>query len=168
MKYTYYTTKKENRFTDSMKSILEKKLNKLEKYIQSDEAVKVTLDTRKNDEIIMKGQAVLTDNYHLRYEAKGFGYNEVAAKLYHGLKEEITSHLDKYDHKVEKIEYPVDCSEDIIQKEKHFILYKLSDEKAIEEMESLGFTFYLYRDFEDSICAVYQRFDGTYGKIVCK
>ncbi|MBQ2817758.1 MAG: ribosome-associated translation inhibitor RaiA [Clostridia bacterium] len=55
----------------------------------------------------------------------------------------------------------------VIVKEKRFDVEPMTAEEAIERMELLGHTFFLFSNLEtDSICAVYKRNDGTYGLLV--
>jgi len=54
-----------------------------------------------------------------------------------------------------------------ISREKRFTVTPLNPEEAIEQMELLGHTFYLFLNTEtDSLCAVYKRNNGTYGLLL--
>jgi hypothetical protein len=42
----------------------------------------------------------------------------------------------------------------------------MHDDEALEQMELLGHTFFVYRDYDQQVRVVYRRSDGRYGVIV--
>ena len=60
----FINSKESNRATETMKSVAEKRLASLEKYLKEDEPIKVTIKTyEKNDAVKIKVQVVTKDNY---------------------------------------------------------------------------------------------------------
>ena len=63
-----------------------------------------------------------------------------------------------------------DTFEDIISKEKVFILDPCSLDKAISQFEQTDYTFYMFKDIDchNEVAVLYKRFDGSLGIIRCK
>lgn len=55
---------------------------------------------------------------------------------------------------------------DAIVRTKSFTIKPMADEEAIEQMELLGHSFFVYRDFESQVRVIYRRADGRYGVII--
>lgn len=57
-----------------------------------------------------------------------------------------------------------------ISRKKILIVPSISQEEAIENMEALGHSFFIYRDIDlaDDIVVLYKREDGSYGSIQCR
>ena len=53
-----------------------------------------------------------------------------------------------------------------IVRTKSFTIKPMADEEAIEQMELLGHSFFVYRDFESQVRVLYRRADGRYGVII--
>ena len=64
-------------------------------------------------------------------------------------------------------EEPADEEPYNVIREKHFQVKPSSVEEAILEMNLLGHSFFMFRDFEsDEINVVYRRADGSYGLLI--
>lgn len=63
-----------------------------------------------------------------------------------------------------------DSTEDLISKEKVFILDPCSLETAIEQFEQTDYSFYTFRDIDNrnEVAVLYRRADNTYGVIRCR
>jgi ribosome-associated translation inhibitor RaiA len=63
-----------------------------------------------------------------------------------------------------------DSVEDLISKEKVFILDPCSLEAAIEQFEQTDYSFYTFRDIDNrnEVAVLYRRADNTYGVIRCR
>ena len=171
MNIIFYSTNKNNYFTDSMKEKVEKKIAKIEKYLQKEDHVKMTLDTDKNHLITLKCQVVLKDNYHLFLQTSSFDFTNAVNDLFSKLKEETLSHFEQVNNRKfdKKQDYDQHIeNDDLIKKEKNAYLEVLDDYEAIQKLEDTGYNFYLYQDESKNVCAVYRRFDNTYGKINTK
>jgi putative sigma-54 modulation protein len=53
-----------------------------------------------------------------------------------------------------------------IVRTKSFTIKPMADEEAIEQMELLGHSFFVYRDIELQVRVIYRRADGRYGVII--
>lgn len=64
----------------------------------------------------------------------------------------------------------IDTLEDLISKEKTFILDPMEVEVAIKNFEQTDYTFYVFRDIDarNEIAILYKRFDGSLGIIRCR
>lgn len=69
-----------------------------------------------------------------------------------------------------EVEDSFDSFESKITREKLLYVDALSEDEAIEMMESLAHSFFIYKDInrENKICVVYLRSDNTYGVIICQ
>ena len=63
-----------------------------------------------------------------------------------------------------------DTLEDLISKEKTFILDPIEVETAIKNFEQTDYTFYVFRDIDNSneVAILYKRFDKSIGIIRCR
>ena len=64
----------------------------------------------------------------------------------------------------------IDTLEDLISKEKTFILDPMEVETAIRNFEQTDYTFYVFRDIDtnNEVAVLYKRFDGSLGIIRCR
>ena len=64
----------------------------------------------------------------------------------------------------------IDTLEDLISKEKTFILDPMEVETAIKNFEQTDYTFYVFRDIDtnNEVAVLYKRFDGSLGIIRCR
>ena len=64
----------------------------------------------------------------------------------------------------------IDTLEDLISKEKTFILDPIEVETAIKNFEQTDYTFYVFRDIDtnNEVAVLYKRFDGSLGIIRCR
>ena len=64
----------------------------------------------------------------------------------------------------------IDTLEDLISKEKTFILDPMEVETAIKNFEQTDYTFYVFRDIDarNEVAILYKRFDGSLGIIRCR
>ena len=64
----------------------------------------------------------------------------------------------------------IDTLEDLISKEKTFILDPVEVETAIKNFEQTDYTFYVFRDIDtnNEVAILYKRFDGSLGVIRCR
>lgn len=152
-------------FTEAMKDYTEKKLEKLnEKGIDiKDVRVKLNmLPVGMNLEISI--------NNKIRQ-------SKTSEKDFYSLVCEVIDNLaiqieryKSYEKKKEDGFYFKSESEYNVSREKFLIVPKSSREEAIENMEALGHSFFIYRDIDlaDDIVVLYKREDGSYGSIQCR
>ena len=166
--------------TPAIREYVEKKFEKLEKYIQEKNIeahtmievkdggkrhkVEVTIPIGKD---IVRAEVNHTDMYAAIDEAE-----KVAARRLRKRKERIT---DRYNKKtrpdkvaeVNEAEIEELLAEPEITREKVHEMRILSAKQAIDAMEMIGHSFYVYLDIdcEGHPCVVYKKEDGTYGHI---
>ena len=55
-----------------------------------------------------------------------------------------------------------------VVKIKHLIASQISENQAIDEMNELGHSWYVFRNDENDIAVIYKRYDGNYGLMIVK
>lgn len=106
---------------------------------------------------------------------------ERATELMHAIDEAVASlrrqierykgkhwrNQQRHDHTLSIAEVAdVVAKSDAIVRTKSFTIKPMADEEAIEQMELLGHSFFVYRDFESQVRVIYRRADGRYGVII--
>ena len=159
--------------TEGLRSAVEAKIGKLERYFTDSTEVHVTMSTEKNRQKIevtvpMKGSIIRaeetsTDMYvsidlveevierQLRkYENKLIDKEQTAAQL-------SKAFIDEDDYDEEEIE---------IIRSKKFAMKPMDPEEACVQMDLLGHSFFVFRNSEtDEVNVVYKRKGNTYGLI---
>ena len=168
MKFVY--TSKDMAVSDSLKSRVEKKLSKLERYFREEpEATirfKVQKGARNIAEITINAGGVI-----LRAEESS---NDMYLSIDHAvdkLESQIRRHRTKLEKRIRSSELePVaevpafeEQNYDIVRVKK-FSVKPMSVEDAITQMELLGHDYFLFMNEEsESMNVLYRRHDGTYG-----
>ena len=169
----YIITGKNIEVTEGLRSAIQDKLGKLDKYFVNDTEITVTLSVEKERQKIevtipVKGSIIRAE--------------EVSSDMYVSIdlvQEVIERQLKKYKNKiVEKnhsresfapdfFEKEYDEDDSIkIEKSKRFAVKPMDPEEACLQMELLGHSFYVFRNCDtDEINVVYKRKGNTYGLI---
>lgn len=161
--------------TDGLKSAVETKLSKLDKYFNPDVELNATLSVQKNKKIIevtipfngviLRGEEINQDMYA--------AVDIVLEKLERQIRKQKTK-LQRKKHgdalKFQFIpEYTPRGDENIdskVVKNKKFPMKPMNDEEALLQMELLGHSFFVYTNAEtDEVNVLYKRKDGHYGLI---
>ena len=160
--------------TAGLKSAVEDKIGKLEKYFTEDTEVHVTLSVEKDSQKIevtipVKGNIIRAE--------------EVSSDMYVSIdlvEEVIERQLKKYKNKIidkkqeqasffkqEYIDDDFESEDEIkIVRTKKFDIKPMYPEDACVQMELLGHSFFVFVNAEDDqVCVVYKRKGGTYGLI---
>ncbi len=159
--------------TEGLRTAVEDKIGKLEKYFSKDTEAIVTLSVEKDRQKIevtipVKGSIVRAE--------------QVSSDMYVSIdlvEEIIERQLKKYKNKLtekkhsgevfspEYIDKDYDEEETIvIQRTKRFAVKPMDPEEACVQMELLGHNFYVFRNSEtDEVNVVYKRKGNTYGLI---
>ncbi len=159
--------------TEGLRSAVEEKIGKLERYFNDSTEVHVTLSTEKNRQKIevtipMKGSIIRAE--------------ETSTDMYVSIdlvEEVIERQLRKYKNKLIHKEQNVaqlskafvdedvyDEEEIAIIRSKKFAMKPMDPEEACVQMELLGHSFFVFRNSEtDEVNVVYKRKDNTYGLI---
>ena len=159
--------------TEGLRSAIEEKIGKLERYFTDTTEVHVTLSTEKNRQKIeitipMKGSIIRAE--------------EVSSDMYVSIdlvEEVIERQLRKYKNKlIDKEQNAAHLSQSFIEADefedediqiirtKKFAMKPMDPEEACVQMELLGHNFFVFRNSEtDEVNVVYKRKGNTYGLI---
>jgi len=160
--------------TDALKSTVEKKLSKLEKYFGESVNATATLSVQRN---LQKIEVLIPfNNVMLRAEEKNDDmYSAIDLVI-----DKLEGQIRKQKTKLQKrnyedslrfqniLSYDEDLSngEPEIVKTKKFAIKPMSDEEAVLQMELLGHDFYVYKSSNtNQVNVLYKRKDGNYGLI---
>ena len=159
--------------TEGLRSAVEEKIAKLERYFSDSTEVHVTLSTEKNRQKIeitipMKGSIIRAE--------------EVSSDMYVSIdlvEEVIERQLRKYKNKlIDKEQNAAHLNQEFIDEEpyedeeieiirsKKFAMKPMDPEEACVQMELLGHSFFVFRNSEtEEVNVVYKRKGNTYGLI---
>ena len=159
--------------TEGLRSAIEEKIGKLERYFTDTTEVHVTLSTEKNRQKIeitipMKGSIIRAE--------------EVSSDMYVSIdlvEEVIERQLRKYKNKlIDKEQNAAHLSQSFIEaddfedediqiiRSKKFAMKPMDPEEACVQMELIGLNFFVFRNSEtDEVNVVYKRKGNTYGLI---
>ena len=159
--------------TEGLRSAVEEKIGKLERYFTDSTEVHVTLSTEKNRQKIeitipMKGSIMRAE--------------EVSSDMYVSIdlvEEVIERQLRKYKNKlIDKEQNAVHLNQEFIDEDayeeeeiqiirsKKFAMKPMDPEEACVQMELLGHNFFVFRNSEtEEVNVVYKRKGNTYGLI---
>ena len=159
--------------TEGLRSAIEEKIGKLERYFTDTTEVHVTLSTEKNRQKIeitipMKGSIIRAE--------------EVSSDMYVSIdlvEEVIERQLRKYKNKlIDKEQNAAHLSQSFIEaddfedediqiiRSKKFAMKPMDPEEGCFQMELIGHNFFLFRNSEtDEVNVVYKRKGNTYGLI---
>jgi len=159
---------------DKLKDLIEKKLEKMQKYLGKDASARVVLSKsheREKMEVNIKANGLF-----VRSEVES---DNMYANLDNALAK-IERQAIKYSGKLidKKRNSTIDINDLLfydelpefkspkITKRKEFELAPMTEEEAIESLELLGNSFYVYKDKKtENVCIMYKRNDGDYGII---
>lgn len=173
--------------TPNLRNHVEKKTARLDRYMPSLDEVHVELSSQstRNADQRQVAQITIRDQRGtiLRAEERNndmfAAVDHVVDKLYRQIKRYRGKRIDSRRNSgvVDELELgeplPVEVEEVVMEvppaittivRRKQFPLRPMSPEEAIEQMELLGHSFFVYFDVDDeSVNVVYLRHDGTYG-----
>jgi len=162
--------------TDSIKDYIESKLDKLNKYFNSENCTATVL-TKKEGRNQKIEVTIPTDNFILRNESVNEDLYAAIDNVSDKLERQIRKNKEKINKKqnkkvIEDFDYLLEdefTGEEKIVKRKQLELKPIDEEEAIIEMEMLGHNFFVFRDVEtDKINILYKRKNGNYGVIETK
>jgi putative sigma-54 modulation protein len=168
----YYSEGKEFKFTQAMKDYTEEKTNKLLRILDT---VEGNARVKKNGHQLkleidlggVRASKTGTDFYALVIDV--VDQLETQIKKYRSIRKEKTlkSKVNNVKDIVDNIIYEEE--DDLIQREKFVILDNLTDIEAIEKMELLGHSFFVYNDIDrKAACVIYRRNSKGYGILITK
>lgn len=173
-------TGKHVKLTEGIKNYTEDKLKKLEKYLDPDTEVKVTVNAEKNRqkvEIMIPN----VNGHTVRVEEEQDNLYPAIDLVCDKLSRQIVKYKDKFKNRVpgnfsiryetieelaEELDYEEEEPEIVVERRKRFSLKPMSVEEAILQMDLIGHDFYMFKNQDNfEICVVYRRKNGGYGLI---
>lgn len=158
---------------DSLKSAVEKKLRKFDKFFGDTTEAFVTCKTRKGVKIIE-----ITVNYGgttFRCEEESDTFITALDRAVEGLERQIRKNKTKVEKMVKRGAFVITEEDDDEYVEegdfeirvKTFPFKPMTPEEAILQMNLIGHSFYAFSDAESGeTCVVYKRKEGSYGLII--
>lgn len=164
--------------TDGIKTAIEDKLGKLERYLNPETEVKVTVSAKKATQKIEVTIIPISGPIIRAEDSEGNLYAAIDV-VYDKLKKQIRRYKnklqDKHQSKDESIRFQIDegieeaddeSLDIVIERRKKFDMKPMSPEEAVLQMELIEHGFYMFRNIDsDEISIVYKREDGGYGLI---
>ena len=161
--------------TDSIKSYVESKIGRLDKYFKdTDLTATVNLRVRGKEQIVEV--TIPANKVVLRAEEKHVDLYAAIDLVSDKLERQIRKNKTKVRKNLKQTiifnDFEVDSSEDVddvIVKRKVIDTKPMNEEEAILQMELVGHDFFLFKNDKTSeLCVVYKRKDGGYGLIEAK
>lgn len=163
--------------TDGIKTAIEEKIGRLERYLNPETEVKVTVSAKKSTQKI-EVTIIPISGPIIRAEDSEENLYAAIDVVYDKLKKQIRRYKsklqDRHQYKEESIRFQTDenYEEDdesldiVIERRKKFDMKPMSPEEAVLQMELIEHGFYMFRNLDsDEISIVYRREDGGYGLI---
>ncbi len=160
--------------TDAMKSYIEEKVARLEKYLENGQKVRATVVVKVKGKNQTVEITIPLKNFILRSEETRMDFYEAVDKASDILERQIRKNKTRLLSKKSKTKEDftfIDIEEEETEDEKILKRKKvdvkpMDEEEAILQMELLGHQFYMFKDVEnDKPAVVYKRKDGGYGII---
>lgn len=157
--------------TDGLKSAVEDKLGKLEKYFASDTDIYVTLSIEKERQkvevtIPVKGNIIRSEQVsNDMYVSIDLVEEVIERQLKKYKKKIISKHQNAASFKKEFVEKEIEADDEIrIIRTKQFDIKPMYPEDACVQMELLGHDFFVFCNAEtEKVNVVYKRKGNTYG-----
>lgn len=153
---------------DSFKELVEKKLEKLDKYFKDDAVAHVTMTKEKNGERL---EITVTSGAMLfRAEENGETFNNSLDTAVDTIERQIRKNKTRLEKRLREgafraiEEQPEEFEEEFEIREKNFVMKPMSVEEAILQMNLIGHEFFMFENSETGNAAVvYKRKNGGYG-----
>ncbi len=160
---------------DKLKDLIEKKINRFEKYLDRNASCKVVLSSRK-DNVYKMEVTIQSKGMFVRSEVESDNMYANIDTCLSKIERQIVKHIDKLSN-IKKIDL-IDAADLLffdevptfkapkITKRKKYDLYPMSEKEAIEQLELLDNSFYVFlNEANQKVCVVYLRDDGDFGII---
>ena len=158
---------------DEMKIIIENKLQKFDKYFDSECAATVTLSCRHDQKCLEI--TIVSSGTIFRSEVEDETFRNALDRAVYLIERQIRKNKTRLERRLKSgafEEVMLDTGEDFEEEKefeirrKSFSIKPMSAEEAIMQMNLLGHEFFVFKDDQtDDICVVYKRHDNTYGLI---
>ncbi len=165
--------------SDKLKTIIDKKVQKLDKFFDDDTRIKVALkkgNTRNTDDLYTLELTIVLDGVVMRAEVTSDNMYSNIDLAIPKLEKQVIRHHKKIETKSKKFrikdlsldaDIPAEPQEEkTLVRSKCYTLSPMSIDDAIEELELVGHNFYVFLNkATNSINVLYVRHDGNYGLI---
>ncbi len=155
---------------ESLKSLIDRKLAKLDKFFKDDAVAHVTLSREKNAERLEL--TVSSGGTLFRAEERDETFNNALDTVIDVIERQIRKNKTRLEKRLREgafrtvEEQPEEFEEVFRIREKTFVMKPMTTEEAILQMNLLGHAFFLFLNTEtDAMSVVYKRQDGGYGLI---
>ena len=164
--------------TDAMKSYIEEKIGKLDKYLEDAANIRATVVVKVKGHNQIIEVTIPLKSFILRSEESQEDFYAAVDKAVDKLERQIRKNKTRLKAKYKKevlpdfifdFEVTEEENEDKIVKRKKIDVKPMDEEEAILQMELLGHDFYVFNNIdEECISVLYRRKDGNYGIINTK
>ena len=165
--------------TESIKSYIEEKIGRLDKYFENpddvtataviklrgreEQVVEITINANK---FILRGEESHKDLYASIDKVSDKIERQIRKNKTRLNKQNSNNNLKEFNFDYEMTSDEESNEDEIIVKRKNIEMKPMDEEEAILEMNLLGHEFFVYKDMHtDKICVLYKRKDGNYGLI---
>ncbi len=157
---------------DEMKSTIEKKLTKFDKYFGEDATATATLSVKHGQKCL---ELTIDAGTIFRSEVEDETFRNALDRAVYLIERQIRKNKTRLERKFKNVSFDggiFETGEDFEEeaefniRRKAFPIKPMSVEEAIMQMNLLGHEFFVFRnDQTEEICVVYKRHDGDYGLI---
>ena len=166
---------------ESLRTLIEKKLSKLDKYFRDDAEAFVTLSKKHNTESLEL--TINSSGTIFRSEVDGPTFQHAIDEALNAIERQIRKNKTRLEKRLrdgafikEKADAAAGWTTEEVEEEgefeirrKEFVLKPMTAEDAILQMNLLGHEFFVYVDADtEKVNVVYKRKDGKYGLIETK
>lgn len=158
--------------SDKLKDVVTKKIDRLDKFFEDDMKIKVVL--KESNDVKTLELTMVQDGKVLRSEVSGDNMYNLIDDALPKLEKQIIKHRDKIADKFKKFRMkeliepaavPAEKDRSVVRR-KEYALTPMTVEDAVEELELVGHSFYVFEDRATArVCVLYRRNDGDYGLI---
>ena len=158
---------------DEMKSTIENKLKKLDKYFNDECSATATLSCKHNQKCLEI--TIVASGTFFRSEVEDETFRNALDKAVYLIERQIRKNKTRLERRLKSGAFEgmmLDTGEDFEEEKefsirrKSFPIKPMSVEEAIMQMNLLGHEFFVFKDDStEEICVVYKRHDNTYGLI---
>lgn len=176
MKYNIRGEKVE--ITSAIKSYIEQKIGKLDKYFENADDITANVLVKIRDKVQKIEITVPAQQYTLRSEESNEDLYAAIDLTVDKLERQIRKNKTKINSKIKKnliqnfeldLEDKFEEDNSKVLKRKKIDMKPMDEEEAIMQMNMLGHSFFVFKNCEtDSVSVVYLRKDGNYGIIDTK
>ena len=166
MKFLY--TAKHVNITDDVKSRVEKKIGKLQKFFNEETEAFIVVGQRRNQMYTLE-VTIPYNGVVFRAELEERDLLAAIDRIDNVLDRQIRKNKTRLEKRLRAGSFSIDIQENIKEEDynlirtKKFEVKPMDVEEAILQMNMIGHQFYVFANLGNKICVVYKRKDGDYG-----